>query len=109
MGVGMEICKANALLAQAVEVGRFKNRIAVAGEISHALIIGDDNENVGFGGGSRHCGGESTKAEQKQDGGKNTFHFSKSIHSILEVDAPGGRKVSVNSRRKVCNFFNSRV
>ena len=44
----MEIGEPHRLLAQFVEVGRLEDGIPVAGEIAHALIVGEDDQDVGF-------------------------------------------------------------
>jgi hypothetical protein len=38
---------------QPVEVGRFEDRISVAGEVAITLVIGEEKDDVGWGSGRR--------------------------------------------------------
>jgi hypothetical protein len=47
----VEVGEAHALGAESVEVGRLEDGISVGGKITVALIVGEDEENVGALGG----------------------------------------------------------
>ena len=53
--VHIEPIKPHALRAQLVDVRRLQMRVAVDGEVAVALVIGDDEEDVGFGLGGVKC------------------------------------------------------
>ena len=67
-GADVEIGEAHALSAESVEVGRLEDGISVSGKIAVALIVGDDEENVGARGGGRGGGecGEGEKEGKKE-------------------------------------------
>src|SRR5262249_54812681 len=46
-GGDVEVGKANALAVELIEVRRLQHRIAVAGQIAIALVIGEKNDDVG--------------------------------------------------------------
>jgi hypothetical protein len=48
----VEIREPNALGVELVQMGRFKHGIAVARKITVALVIGDDDDDIGLGRGS---------------------------------------------------------
>ena len=47
-GRGVEVGEAEALLVQAVDVGGLEDWVAVAGEVAIALVVGEDDQDVGF-------------------------------------------------------------
>ena len=52
-GVGVPLGEADAGLGEAVEVGRFDFGVAVAGDVADTVVVGDDEQDVGFAAGLR--------------------------------------------------------
>src|SRR5689334_22940750 len=75
--------EADALGSQAVDVGRADVRIAVAAEGPGTLIVGEDEDEVGWpvggGGLTRRRGG----AEEAGEGPRKTRKDTKNIHTFL--------------------------
>jgi hypothetical protein len=61
----VEIGEAHALGVESVEVRGFQDGISVGGEIPVALIIREDEENIGAPGGGGGRGGEGGESEQE--------------------------------------------
>jgi hypothetical protein len=64
-GADVEIGEAHALSVESVEVRSFQDGISVGGEIPVALIIREDEENIGAPGGGGGRGGEGGESEQE--------------------------------------------
>jgi hypothetical protein len=50
-GADVKILKAHALGAEAVEVGRLEDGVAVGGDVAVALVVGEEEDDVGLSGG----------------------------------------------------------
>lgn len=45
----MKVCKRNAFIVHPIKIWRLQNRVSVAGKVTIALVIGEQNDNVGAG------------------------------------------------------------
>ena len=70
----MEVGEADALLVQPVEVRRLDDRVAVAGEIAVALVVGHDQDDVGTLRQPRFRGTERTARSNNEAGDQDEFY-----------------------------------
>ena len=61
----VEVGEANAFVMQPVEVGRLEDRVAVAGQIAVALVVGEDEDDVRAAADERF--GRETEARSNRD------------------------------------------
>ena len=62
----MKIVEANTLGAKGVEVWGFEDRVAVGGKVAVALIISENEKDIGLRCGAGGCGGEQSRTGQKK-------------------------------------------
>ena len=75
----VEVGEPDALVVQPVEVRRLQHRIAVAGQLAVALVVGDDDEDVGLGcwfiGGGADSWKQNDRADERQSASRRDNRF----------------------------------
>ena len=85
----VEVGEPHALVVEIVDIWGAEDRIAVAGKVTVALVIGDDENDIG-----PVCGSEGMKGESAQESGGG----NESVHELvvrLRGYSPQGKDISM--------------